>query len=147
MWGEQTPETISTKLSTENNKHKSTSWLHKALAKTTPFAENLQFCLDLASPLTALDPSATLAAGVVKSVTSLAIGLCGASSELDNQISSILEQLPIIQKCDNAVQSRPEEKEAESTLVLLYTDLLTIYSEIYGLITAPKFALSVIKSR
>lgn len=71
--GQQKAEDIFVVLSEENDKHKSMSWFRKGLTKVSSLTVNLKFCLDLASPLTALDPSATLAAGVVKSVASVSI--------------------------------------------------------------------------
>ncbi|KAF4124384.1 hypothetical protein GMORB2_5050 [Geosmithia morbida] len=66
--------------------------------------ERFKLALDLASPLTNLEPTATTVFGVVRSITAIAISLAGADLEFAKQIGEMLEQISYIDDCDTLGQ-------------------------------------------
>ncbi|KAL8906672.1 MAG: hypothetical protein Q9171_006175 [Xanthocarpia ochracea] len=61
---------------------------------------NIKLALDIASPLAAIEPTASTAVGIVQSVTTVAIAICGAEEELNARIVTMLDHVAIIDECD-----------------------------------------------
>ncbi|KAJ5066005.1 hypothetical protein J3E74DRAFT_169337, partial [Bipolaris maydis] len=66
--------------------------------------ERFKLTLDLASPLSNLDPTASTIIGVARSVTAIAITLATTDLEFAKQISEMLKQISYINNCDTLRQ-------------------------------------------
>ncbi|KAK9853500.1 hypothetical protein MYU51_006669 [Penicillium brevicompactum] len=61
-----------------------------------PSLDNFKVALDLASPLTNIEPTASVVFGVLRSVTAIAILLANADMEFSKQIADMLERISYI---------------------------------------------------
>ena len=70
---DQELEDLFNELSRANEKHRSESWFRKGLGKMRPFLDGLSIGIDATSSVAGLDPIASAAFGIVKSVTSVSL--------------------------------------------------------------------------
>ncbi|KAL4781503.1 hypothetical protein BJX76DRAFT_350139 [Aspergillus varians] len=95
--------------------------------------ERLKLALDVASPLTNLEPTTNMVFGVIRGVTALAISLATADSEFAKQIGDMLERISYIDDCDTLGQ-KTDRKDIHKALVLVYQKLLEFYQAAFDLL-------------
>ncbi|KAJ5022574.1 hypothetical protein J3E73DRAFT_384813 [Bipolaris maydis] len=95
--------------------------------------ERFKLALDLASPLSNLDPTASTVIGVARSVTAIAITLATADLEFAKQIGEMLEQISYIDDCDTLGQ-RVNKTDIHEALVHVYQKLLEFYRVAYDIL-------------
>ncbi|KAK0740597.1 hypothetical protein B0T18DRAFT_212785 [Schizothecium vesticola] len=66
--------------------------------------ERFKLALDLASPLTSIEPTTSAVFGVVRGVTAIAISFSTADLDFAKKIGEMLEQLSYIDDCDTLGQ-------------------------------------------
>lgn len=96
--------------------------------------ERFKLALDLASPLTSLEPTASTVFGVVRSVTAIAIIFSTADLEFAKQIGEMLEQIAYIDDCDTLGQ-KADKEDIHKALVLVYQKLLEFYKVAFEILT------------
>ncbi|KAL5371373.1 hypothetical protein DPSP01_014309 [Paraphaeosphaeria sporulosa] len=96
--------------------------------------ERFKLALDLTSPLSSLDPTATTVFGVVKSVTAIAITFATADLEFARQIGDMLEQISYIDDCDTLGQ-RTNKSDIHKALVSVYQKILEFYTAAHEILT------------
>lgn len=96
--------------------------------------ERFKLALDLASPLTSVEPTATTVFGVVRSVTAIAISFATADLEFAKQIGEMLEQISYIDDCDTLGQ-RANKKDIHEALVSVYQKILEFYKVAFEILT------------
>ncbi|KAF2440432.1 hypothetical protein P171DRAFT_394849 [Karstenula rhodostoma CBS 690.94] len=96
--------------------------------------ERFKLALDLASPLSSLDPTATTVFGVVRSVTAIAITFATADLEFAKQIGDMLEQISYIDDCDTLGQ-RTNKTDIHEALVSVYRKILEFYTAAHEILT------------
>ncbi|WPB02450.1 uncharacterized protein RHO25_007085 [Cercospora beticola] len=89
--------------------------------------ENFKLALDLASPLTSLEPTSLTVCGVIRSVTAIAISLATADLDFAKQIGEMLENMRYIDDCDTFGR-RTKQPEVHKALVLVYVKILEFYN-------------------
>lgn len=118
-------ENLLTSLEEANGELAGSSLFRRGVQRLQTPLRNLKLALDIASPLTSIEPTASTAVGVVSSVTAVslpfsrpyeirkngsnkreqvAIAICGAEESLNAQIISMLEHVAIIDECDTLGQ-------------------------------------------
>ncbi|CAN9218360.1 unnamed protein product [Alternaria alternata] len=107
--------------------------------------ERFKLALDLASPLSSLDPTASTVLGVVRSVTAIAISCATADLEFAKQIGEMLEQISYIDDCDTLGQ-RANKTDIHKALVSVYREILEFYIAAHGILTerGKKLAMKMI---
>ncbi|KAK3897898.1 hypothetical protein C8A05DRAFT_38527 [Staphylotrichum tortipilum] len=107
--------------------------------------EKFKLALDLADPLTSIDPMVGSVFGVVKNVTAIAISLATADAAFAKQIGDMLEQLSYIDDCDTLGQ-KTDKKDIHKALVLVYQKLLEFYASAFEMLSKKgvKLALEVV---
>ncbi|KAK6365425.1 hypothetical protein LTR64_008794 [Lithohypha guttulata] len=96
--------------------------------------ERFKLALDLASPVSNLEPAAATVFGVVKSVTAIAITFASADLEFAKQIGEMLEQLSYIDDCDTLGQ-RANRQDIHKALVSVYQKVLEFYQAAHEILT------------
>ncbi|KAJ4308383.1 hypothetical protein N0V84_012133 [Fusarium piperis] len=107
--------------------------------------ERFKLALDLASPLTSLDPTASTVFGMVRGVTAIAISFSTADLEFAKQIAEMLEQISYIDDCDTLGQ-KAEKKDIHQALVSVYKKLLEFYQAAFEILSrkGAKLVMSLI---
>ncbi|KAL2861005.1 uncharacterized protein BJX67DRAFT_367453 [Aspergillus lucknowensis] len=107
--------------------------------------ERLKLALDLASPLTSLEPATSAAFGVVRGVTAIAISFATADLGFAKQIGDMLVQISYIDDCDTLGQ-KTERKDIHKALVMVYQKLLEFYKAAFEVLTkrGPKLITNVV---
>ncbi|KAM3457627.1 hypothetical protein MY3296_001059 [Beauveria thailandica] len=105
----------------------------KRLHAIKPSLEKLKFVVEAASPLGAINPAASTALGVVKSVATIAVTLAAMDVEFAKQTGEMLEQMQYINDCDTFGQ-KTNEKNIHNALVLVYQKLLEFYRAAYNIV-------------
>ncbi|PSK43017.1 LON peptidase N-terminal domain and RING finger protein [Elsinoe australis] len=90
--------------------------------------ESFKLALDLATPLTSLEPTTATVFGVVRSVTAIAISFASADLVLAKQIGEMLEHISYIDGCDTLGQ-KVDSNDIHRALVKVYQDILMFYKE------------------
>ncbi|KAM7189105.1 hypothetical protein V8F33_010226 [Rhypophila sp. PSN 637] len=96
--------------------------------------ERFKLALDLAAPLTSLEPTTATVFGVVRSVTAIAISFSTADLAFAKQIGEMLEQLSYIDDCDTLGQ-KAHKGDIHKALVLVYQKLLEFYQAAFDILT------------
>ncbi|KIX03675.1 uncharacterized protein Z518_07228 [Rhinocladiella mackenziei CBS 650.93] len=96
--------------------------------------ERFKLALDLASPLSKFDPTATTVVGVVRSVTAIAISFATADLQFAKQIGEMLEQISYIDDCDTLGQ-RTNRIDIHKALVSVYRKILEFYKVAHEILT------------
>ncbi|GIZ44608.1 hypothetical protein CKM354_000780200 [Cercospora kikuchii] len=96
--------------------------------------ENFKLALDLASPLTSLEPTTLTVCGVIRSVTAIAISLATADLDFAKQIGEMLEHMRYIDDCDT-LGRRTKQPEIHEALVLVYVKVLEFYNVALNVLT------------
>ncbi|KAK5093253.1 hypothetical protein LTS08_008936 [Lithohypha guttulata] len=96
--------------------------------------ERFKLALDVASPLSNIDPAGTAVFGVVKGVTAIAITFANADIEFAKQIGEMLEQISYIDDCDTLGQ-RANRTDIHKTLVSVYQKILEFYKVAHEILT------------
>ncbi|KAG9231371.1 hypothetical protein BJ875DRAFT_506721 [Amylocarpus encephaloides] len=96
--------------------------------------EKFKLALDLASPLTNIEPTSTMVFGVVRGVTAIAISFATADLEFAKQIGEMLEQISYIDDCDTLGQ-KANKIDIHKALVLVYQKLLEFYNVAFEILT------------
>ncbi|EXJ89941.1 hypothetical protein A1O3_03008 [Capronia epimyces CBS 606.96] len=96
--------------------------------------ERFKLALDIASPLSRLDPTATTVVGLVSSVTAIAISFASADLQFAKQIGEMLEQISYIDECDTLGQ-RTARTDIHKTLVSVYREILEFYKAAHEILT------------
>ncbi|MCJ1435357.1 hypothetical protein MMC27_004729 [Xylographa pallens] len=96
--------------------------------------ERFKLALDLASPLTSIEPTATTVLGVVRCVTAIAISFASADLEFAKQIGEMLEQISYIDDCDTLGQ-KTNKKDIHKALVSVYQKILEFYKVAFEILT------------
>ncbi|KAL4920386.1 hypothetical protein BDW62DRAFT_16755 [Aspergillus aurantiobrunneus] len=107
--------------------------------------EKFKLALDLASPLTSLEPTTNTVFGVVRGVTAIAITLAASDSDFAQQIGDMLDRISWIDACDTLGQ-RTDRKDIHKALVKVYQKLLHFYKAAYELLTkrGPKLIIRIV---
>ncbi|SPO01953.1 related to vegetatible incompatibility protein HET-E-1 [Cephalotrichum gorgonifer] len=96
--------------------------------------ERFKLALDLASPLTAAEPTTSAVFGVVRGVTAIAISFATADLDFAKQIGDMLEQISYIDDCDTLGQ-RSNKQDIHDALVLVYQNILQFYKAAFDILT------------
>ncbi|KAK9434875.1 NACHT domain protein [Metarhizium brunneum] len=102
--------------------------------------EKFKLALDLATPLTDMQPVSAAVFGVVKGVTAIAISFAAADVEFAKKIGEMLEQMSYIDECDTLGQ-KSENKNIHKALVSVYEKILEFYQAAYDILTRRKVKL------
>ncbi|KAF2467751.1 uncharacterized protein BDR25DRAFT_169500, partial [Lindgomyces ingoldianus] len=135
-------------LHSSNEKSKEESLFRRGARKLRSTLDVLGGSMSLASPLAALDPIVNNAFGIIQSVMTIAIGVCGAEEKFQEHIQGMLERIPIIERCDDIWDStRSPGSLIFQVLVRIYTDLLDFYFEAMDVLNSDNFFVGLQKSR
>ncbi|ORY07904.1 hypothetical protein BCR34DRAFT_489051, partial [Clohesyomyces aquaticus] len=135
-------------LNSSNEKSKEESMFRRGVQRLQPTLEVLAGGVSLASPLASLDPIANNAFGIIQSVMTIAIGICGAEEQFQERIQAMLEGIPIIERFDDVWDStRSPGSLIFQVLVSIYKDLLEFYFEAMEVLKTGSFFLGLQKSR
>ncbi|KND92704.1 Vegetative incompatibility protein HET-E-1, partial [Tolypocladium ophioglossoides CBS 100239] len=96
--------------------------------------ERFKLALDLATPLTNIEPTSATVFGVVKSVTAIAISFSTADLEFAKRIGEMLEQLSYIDDCDTLGQ-KTNKIDIHKALVLVYQKLLEFFNAAFEILS------------
>ncbi|KAH7360505.1 hypothetical protein BKA65DRAFT_577265 [Rhexocercosporidium sp. MPI-PUGE-AT-0058] len=96
--------------------------------------ERFKLALDLATPLTSIEPTTATVFAVVKSITAIAISFATADIEFAKQIGQMLEQISYIDDCDTLGQ-KTNRLDIHKALVLVYQKLLEFYNAAFEILT------------
>ncbi|KAI1174483.1 hypothetical protein F4777DRAFT_381795 [Nemania sp. FL0916] len=99
--------------------------------------------LDFTAPFLGVEPTAATAVGVVQGVTTVAIGICGAASELSGHIKQMLECVPYIDRCDTLNNKGDVDESLQQALVTVYKDLLSFYLAALELLDSKYYLMKV----
>ncbi|KJK73834.1 hypothetical protein H634G_10881 [Metarhizium anisopliae BRIP 53293] len=102
--------------------------------------ERFKLALDLATPLTDIQPVSAAVFGVVKGVTAIAISFAAADVEFAKKIGEMLEQMSYIDECDTLGQ-KSENKNIHKALVSVYQKILEFYKAAYDILTTRRAKL------
>ncbi|KAL8836220.1 MAG: hypothetical protein Q9170_002997 [Blastenia crenularia] len=136
-------EKLFTSLEESNEKVAGESLFGRGVQRLQAPLRNFKLALDMASPLTSIDPTASTAVGVVRSVTAVAIAICGAEEALNTQIISMLEHVAIIDECDILGQRLHAGNAIHKALVPVYKDLLNFYIAAQKILASKAFVLAL----
>ncbi|KAH7035969.1 uncharacterized protein B0I36DRAFT_265433 [Microdochium trichocladiopsis] len=126
--------------------HKKESLIRRGMSRLRGPLTWLDAALSAASPLAALEPTASSAFGIARGVTTLAIGICGVEARLSGNIKQMLEQIAVIDDCDNVTQSF-ESKRIHNALVTVYKDLLAFYCSATEILTRQATVLALLSEQ
>ncbi|KAI6778961.1 Vegetative incompatibility protein HET-E-like protein [Emericellopsis cladophorae] len=104
--------------------------------------EKFKLALDLASPLTSIEPTASTVFGVVRSVSAIAISMASADLDFAKQIGDMLEQISYIDDCDTLGQ-KSHKQDIHEALVSVYQSLLEFYRVAFEILTRRGASLMV----
>ncbi|KAF5873600.1 putative ankyrin repeat protein [Botrytis fragariae] len=138
-------ETIDKEVTQESLFLRGVKYLHSLQVPLDSF----KLALDLASPLTSIEPTTSMVFGIIKGVTAIAISISNADLNFAKQIGQMLEQLSYIDDCDTLGQKTkkidihkvvccmPFESLFNSlqALVLVYQKLLEFYITAFEILT------------
>ncbi|KAK1832788.1 hypothetical protein QBC39DRAFT_348224 [Podospora conica] len=96
--------------------------------------ERFKLALDLATPLTSIEPTTSAVFGVVRGVTAIAISFSTADLDFAKKIGEMLEQLSYIDDCDTLGQ-RTKKGDIYNALVSVYQKLLEFYNAAFRILT------------
>ncbi|KAL2812448.1 hypothetical protein BDW59DRAFT_155281 [Aspergillus cavernicola] len=107
--------------------------------------ERLKLALDVASPLTSIEPTTNAVFGVVRGVTAIAISLATADLDFAKQIGDMLEQISYLDDCDTLGQ-KTDRKDIHKALVMVYQKLLEFYQTAFEVLTrrGPKLIMKMV---
>ncbi|OTB04511.1 hypothetical protein M426DRAFT_151789 [Hypoxylon sp. CI-4A] len=111
----------------KKNREREDSPFQKGLKRLENPLRAIKMVIDLADPLLSLDLTAKTASGVVRSVITLSIALCGAEAQFGEEIVTMLENIPIIDQCDTLDQKLDSDKRIHKALVMVHKDLIKYY--------------------
>ncbi|KAI0446340.1 hypothetical protein F4803DRAFT_504452 [Xylaria telfairii] len=106
--------------------------------------ETCKMVLDFAAPFLSMEPTAATATGIVQGVTTIAIGICGAASQLSGDIRSMLDCMPRIDMCDALSQNAYSHHSIHEALVQVYKDLLNFYLAALNILNSEYYLLKVV---
>ncbi|RYO93560.1 hypothetical protein DL766_003932 [Monosporascus sp. MC13-8B] len=92
----------------ESSDKRSDSLFSRGLRRLKQPLENVRLALDLTSPLAGLDPTLAVTTSTT-AVKIVAIGICGAEERLQSHIADMLENVTVIDECDNITQDMAKE--------------------------------------
>ncbi|KAB8212932.1 hypothetical protein BDV33DRAFT_210698 [Aspergillus novoparasiticus] len=96
--------------------------------------ERFKLLLDLATPLAAIEPTATAVVGVLRGVTAIAISFATADLDFAKQIAEMLEKISYIDDCDTLGQ-RTDRKDIHKALVMVYQKIIEFYKVAYEMLS------------
>ncbi|CZS94644.1 hypothetical protein WAI453_013344 [Rhynchosporium graminicola] len=96
--------------------------------------ERFKLALDLATPLTSIEPTTATVFAVVRSVTAIAISIATADIEFAKQIGEMLGQISYIDDCDTLGQ-KTNKLDIHKALVQVYQKLLEFYNAAFDILT------------
>ncbi|KAG9255094.1 wd-repeat protein [Emericellopsis atlantica] len=129
-------------LNEANQLHKDESLLRRGMERIQKPIKYLEMMVSLTSPLASVHPASSVAFGIVQSVTTLAIGVCGVEERLNQQITRMLEHINIIDGCDALDRKSDGDVPIHMALVLVYKDLLLFYHEVIQVLAKKSTALA-----
>ncbi|KAK4060254.1 uncharacterized protein Triagg1_10804 [Trichoderma aggressivum f. europaeum] len=127
LTGEDEIRKLFEQLKQTDQKHGDQCLLRKGLRAVSPYLERLRITIDFISPFASVEPTAGTALGLIKSVNSIAIAICGAADDITGHIESFLERIPAIERCNEVVNGRSRMLDIYNALVNVYKDLLQFY--------------------
>ncbi|KAJ6787705.1 hypothetical protein PWT90_10410 [Aphanocladium album] len=89
--------------------------------------------VELASPLGAINPVASTALGVVKSVVTIAVNLAAADMEFAKHVAEMLHHIRYIDDCDTFGR-KTEDEGIHDALVQVYQKLLEFYQAVHSIV-------------
>ncbi|KAI4268987.1 MAG: hypothetical protein LQ337_007536 [Flavoplaca oasis] len=137
-------EELFTSLEETNGKVAGDSLFGRGVQRLGAPLRNFKLALDMASPFTSIEPTASTAVGVVSSVTAIAIAICGAEEALNAQIVTMLEHVAIIDECDTLGQKLDAGSNIYKALVPVYKDLLNFYIAAQKILTNKAFVFALV---
>ncbi|KAF7877700.1 hypothetical protein EAF04_001371 [Stromatinia cepivora] len=123
-------ETIDKEVTQESVFLRGVKYLHSLQVPLDSF----KLALDLASPLTSIEPTTSMVFGIIKGVTAIAISISNADLNFAKQIGQMLEQLSYIDDCDTLGQ-KTNKIDIHKALVLVYQKLLEFYVTAFEILT------------
>ncbi|KAL8892444.1 MAG: hypothetical protein Q9192_005610 [Flavoplaca navasiana] len=137
-------EKLFSSLEETNGKVAGDSLFRRGVQRLGAPLRNFKLALDMASPFTSIEPTASTAVGVVSSVTAIAIAICGAEEALNAQIVTMLEHVAIIDECDILGQKLEAGNKIHKALVPVYKDLLDFYIAARKILTNKAFVFALV---
>ncbi|KXJ86797.1 hypothetical protein Micbo1qcDRAFT_125400 [Microdochium bolleyi] len=137
---------IFARLDDAESAHKKDSLIRRGMSRVRGPLTWLDAALSAASPFAALEPTASSAFGIARGVTTLAIGVCGVEARLSGNIKQMLEQIAVIDDCDNVTQSF-DSKGIHKALVAVYRDLLAFYCSAIKILTRQATVLALLSEQ
>ncbi|KAF1835029.1 hypothetical protein BDW02DRAFT_496935, partial [Decorospora gaudefroyi] len=135
-------------LDSSNKKSNEDSLFRRGVKVLSPTLGVLGSSISLATPLAALDPVASNAFGIIQSVMTIAIGVCGAETQFQEQVEGMLKGIPIIERCNEIRDLRQSQNSLMfQVLVQIYKDLLDFYFEAMHILESDSFFVGLQKSR
>ncbi|KFA71991.1 hypothetical protein S40288_08082 [Stachybotrys chartarum IBT 40288] len=134
-------------LNEANELQKDESILRRGMERIKKPMEYLQMILNVTSPAAGMNPASSVAFGVVQSVATLAIGVCGVEERLNQQITRMLEHIDIIDGCDALAQRLDAGMSIHMALVVVYKDLLLFYHAVLQVLTKKSVALAMMSEQ
>ncbi|KAJ8131590.1 hypothetical protein O1611_g2033 [Lasiodiplodia mahajangana] len=134
------------KLEATDNANKDESIFRRGLDNLRKPLETVELVLDITTPFLGMEPTAATAAGVVRAVITVAIGICGAASELSEQISTMLDHIRYIDECDVVNRDEDGSGGIHMALVYVYTDLLKFYLAASEIVNSKYYVLKAMAS-
>ncbi|KAI0968730.1 hypothetical protein F4678DRAFT_464345 [Xylaria arbuscula] len=132
------------KLNKIDEANKSESSFQRGLDRLQGPLKTCKLVLDFAAPFLSMEPTAATAVGVVQGVTTVAIGICGAASELSDDIREMLDRIPYIDKCDFLSRSGDGDRDLHEGLVRVYKELLNFYLAALDILNSKYYLLKVV---
>ncbi|KAL6236320.1 hypothetical protein BDW75DRAFT_207238 [Aspergillus navahoensis] len=107
--------------------------------------EKFKLALDLASPLTSLEPTTNAVFGMVRGATAIAITLAASNLDFAKQIGDMLDRISWIDACDTLGQ-KTNRKDIHKALVKVYQKLLHFYKAAFEILTkrGPKLMIRIV---
>ncbi|KAL2202401.1 hypothetical protein CC79DRAFT_1361506 [Sarocladium strictum] len=95
--------------------------------------ERFKLAIDLAAPLTAIEPTTSAVFSVIRGVTAVGISISAADVDFARQIGEMLEHIQYIDDCDTLGQ-KEDRADIHKALVSVYQKLLDFYVSAHGVL-------------
>ena len=107
------------RLSEPNKEHSKRSYFLDGLAKVGPYLEELRIVVGFVSTFTSAEPIMATVLRLVNGVVTVAVAICGAAEELTGDLKGLLERIPTLECCDEALRSKNSEAASRCCITLI----------------------------
>ncbi|KAI7363340.1 hypothetical protein KC354_g6557 [Hortaea werneckii] len=141
------PDDLFERLQEEHKRKADDSVLQKGFSRIEPALRRLNFTLDVLEPISNIEPCASSALAIVRMVATVATAVCGAVTEAQSQIETLVKALPRIDLCDAVQSGNLKQNIVEKALVEVYGDLLNFYFHCCEVLESRYFTAAEVKSQ